>query len=113
MVRDIPGPCWGTLPHRVQTTALRFLPDVVKRRLVVRPTPHTAGTLPHCLCSTALRFLPDAAKWRLLVRPTLRTLLHAGTPLQAGAPQQGTRAAGAGMGATVLTAKSLLPWSSS
>ena len=36
IVRDIPGPVYGTLQNRIQSTALRFLPKVVKRRLLVR-----------------------------------------------------------------------------
>lgn len=35
LVRDIPGLDYGTLPNRVEDTALRFLPRFIKRRLVV------------------------------------------------------------------------------
>ncbi len=35
LVRDIPGLDFGTLPNRLEDTALRFLPRFVKRRLVV------------------------------------------------------------------------------
>ena len=39
LVRDIPGLDFGTLPRRLEDTALRFLPRFVKRRLVVRASP--------------------------------------------------------------------------
>lgn len=35
LVRDIPGVYYGTLADRVERTALRFLPAVVKRTIVV------------------------------------------------------------------------------
>ena len=35
LVRDIPGLELGTLPNRIEDTALRFLPRFIKRRLVV------------------------------------------------------------------------------
>ena len=38
LVRDIPGLEFGTLPARLEDTALRFLPRFIKRRLVVGPT---------------------------------------------------------------------------
>ena len=41
LVRDIPGLDYGTLPNRIEDTALRFLPRFVKRRLVV------SASLPH------------------------------------------------------------------
>jgi hypothetical protein len=37
LVRDIPGLDFGTLPARLEDTALRFLPRFIKRRLVVGP----------------------------------------------------------------------------
>jgi len=37
LVRDIPGLDYGTLPNRLEDTALRFLPRFIKRRLVVGP----------------------------------------------------------------------------
>ena len=45
IVRDIPGPAYGTLPNRMKNTALRFLPSFVKQRLLVRP----ADMLTDCL----------------------------------------------------------------
>lgn len=36
LVRDIPGVYYGTAADRVERTALRFLPSVVKRKIVVR-----------------------------------------------------------------------------
>ena len=62
LVRDIPGLGYGTLPNRLEDTALRFLPRFIKRRLVVggacalgwplsnRPAPLLwAGLLLRCL----------------------------------------------------------------
>ena len=51
LVRDIPGLDYGTLPNRLEDTALRFLPRFIKRRLVVGggplmclPTSSLSGT---------------------------------------------------------------------
>ena len=35
LVRDVPGIYYGSIPDRVERTALRFLPHFVKRRIVV------------------------------------------------------------------------------
>lgn len=36
LVRDIPGVYYGTVGDRIERTALRFLPSIVKRKIVVR-----------------------------------------------------------------------------
>ena len=35
LVRDIPGIYYGTVADRIERTALRFLPSIVKRKIVV------------------------------------------------------------------------------
>lgn len=35
LVRDIPGVYYGTVADRIERTALRFLPSLVKRKIVV------------------------------------------------------------------------------
>ena len=45
LVRDIPGLELGTLPNRIEDTALRFLPRFIKRRLVVSSCVDTLCTL--------------------------------------------------------------------
>ena len=36
LVREIPGVEYGTIPNRIESTVLRFLPAFIKRKLVVR-----------------------------------------------------------------------------
>ena len=43
LVRDIPGVYYGTVADRIERTALRFLPSIVKRKVVVRIVLHTCS----------------------------------------------------------------------
>ena len=76
LVRDIPGLELGTLPNRIEDTALRFLPRFIKRRLVVSSCVDTLCTQLNSV-NGQLRCVSQHSLTGLNTEPTIsQILLH-------------------------------------